>query len=54
MGSLHCVWIHTNEMISAWYLLGAVCVTPPHLEAVVPQHLLEHGAVLLDGRQSTS
>jgi hypothetical protein len=29
MGSPYFVWINANEIISAWYLLGAVCVTPP-------------------------
>jgi hypothetical protein len=29
MGSPYCVWINTNELISSWYLLGAVCVAPP-------------------------
>jgi hypothetical protein len=29
MGSPYFVWINTNEMISSWYLLGAVCVAPP-------------------------
>jgi hypothetical protein len=29
MGSPYFVWINTNEIISSWYLLGAVCVTPP-------------------------
>jgi hypothetical protein len=28
MGSPDFVWINTNEIISSWYLLGAVCVTP--------------------------
>jgi hypothetical protein len=23
------VWINANEIISSWYLLGAVCVAPP-------------------------
>jgi hypothetical protein len=31
MGSPYFVWINANEIISSWYLLGAVCVTPPHL-----------------------
>jgi hypothetical protein len=29
MGSPYFVWLNTNEIISSWYLLGAVCVTPP-------------------------
>ena len=29
MGSPYFVWINTNEIISSWYLLGAVCVPPP-------------------------
>jgi hypothetical protein len=29
MGSPYSVWINANEIISSWYLLGAVCVTPP-------------------------
>jgi hypothetical protein len=29
MGPPYFVWINTNEIISSWYLLGAVCVTPP-------------------------
>ena len=29
MGSPYFVWINANEIISLWYLLGAVCVTPP-------------------------
>jgi hypothetical protein len=29
MGSPYFVWISTNEIISSWYLLGAVCVAPP-------------------------
>ena len=29
MGSSYFVWINTNEIISSWYLLDAVCVTPP-------------------------
>jgi hypothetical protein len=29
MGSPYFEWINTNEIISSWYLLGAVCVTPP-------------------------
>jgi hypothetical protein len=29
MGSPYFVWINTNEIIASWYLLGAVCVTPP-------------------------
>jgi hypothetical protein len=28
MGSPYFVWINTNEIISSWYLLGAVCVAP--------------------------
>jgi hypothetical protein len=28
-GSPYFVWINANEIISSWYLLGAVCVTPP-------------------------
>jgi hypothetical protein len=28
-GSPDFVWINTNEIISSWYLLGAVCVSPP-------------------------
>ena len=28
MGSLYFVWINTNKIISSWYLLDAVCVTP--------------------------
>jgi hypothetical protein len=28
MGSPYFVWINTNEIISSWYLLDAVCVTP--------------------------
>jgi hypothetical protein len=29
MGSPYFVWINANEIISSWYLLGAVCVAPP-------------------------
>jgi hypothetical protein len=29
MGSPYFAWINANEIISPWYLLGAVCVTPP-------------------------
>jgi hypothetical protein len=29
MGSPDLVWINANEIISSWYLLDAVCVTPP-------------------------
>jgi hypothetical protein len=29
MGSPYFVWINTNEIVSSWYLLDAVCVTPP-------------------------
>jgi hypothetical protein len=29
MSSPYFVWINTNEKISSWCLLGAVCVTPP-------------------------
>jgi hypothetical protein len=29
MGSPDFVWINTNEIISSWYLLGAVCVAAP-------------------------
>jgi hypothetical protein len=29
MGSPYFVWINTNEIISPWYLLGAVCVACP-------------------------
>jgi hypothetical protein len=29
MGSPYFVWINTNEIISSWCLLDAVCVTPP-------------------------
>jgi hypothetical protein len=29
MGSPDFVWINTNETISSWYLLDAVCVPPP-------------------------
>jgi hypothetical protein len=29
MGSPDFVWINANEIISSWYLLGAVCVAPP-------------------------
>jgi hypothetical protein len=29
MGSPYVVWINANEIISSWYLLGAVCVNPP-------------------------
>jgi hypothetical protein len=41
MGSPYFVWINTNEIISSWYLLDAVCVTPPTqvLEAEDPRPL---------------
>jgi hypothetical protein len=29
MGSPDFVWINNNEIVSSWYLLRAVCVTPP-------------------------
>ena len=29
MGSPYFVWKNTNEISSPWYLLDAVCVTPP-------------------------
>ena len=29
MGSPYFVWKNTNEIILSWYLLDAVCVTPP-------------------------
>jgi hypothetical protein len=29
MGYPDFVWINANEIISSWYLLGAVCVAPP-------------------------
>jgi hypothetical protein len=29
MGSPYFVWINANEIISSWYLRGAVCVTSP-------------------------
>jgi hypothetical protein len=29
MDSPYFVWINANEIISSWYLLGAVCVAPP-------------------------
>jgi hypothetical protein len=29
MDSPDFVWINTNEIVSSWYLLGAVCVAPP-------------------------
>jgi hypothetical protein len=29
MGSPYFVWINANEIISSWYLLGAVCAAPP-------------------------
>ena len=29
MGSPYFVWINNNDIISSWYLLDAVCVTPP-------------------------
>jgi hypothetical protein len=28
IGSPYFVWINTNEIISSWYLLDAVCVAP--------------------------
>jgi hypothetical protein len=36
MGSPYFVWINANEIISSWYLLGAVCVTPPAKVKVPP------------------
>jgi hypothetical protein len=49
MGSPYFVWINANEIISSWYLLGAVCVTPPplpqeHGHASVVELLLSNGA----------
>jgi hypothetical protein len=53
MGSPYFVWINTNEIISSWYLLGAVC-DPPAQEHKDAQHvwpevvdvLVKHGASL--------
>jgi hypothetical protein len=36
MGSPYFVWINTNGIISSWYLLDAVCVTPPRQEILFP------------------
>jgi hypothetical protein len=37
MGSPYFVWINTNEIISSWYSLGAVCVNPPSTRLRQPQ-----------------
>ena len=36
MGSPYFVWINANKIISSWYLLDAVCVTPPGLAQNAP------------------
>jgi hypothetical protein len=52
MGSPYFVWINTNEMISSWYLLGAVCVTPP--TDLVRQQRLDEGPEPAGPAESTS
>jgi hypothetical protein len=34
MGSPYFVWINANEIVSSWYLRGAVCVAPPPYQQV--------------------
>jgi hypothetical protein len=43
------VWINTNEIISSWYLLDAVCVVPPR-----PAVHQARGCALLSNGNSTS
>ena len=51
MGSPYFVWINTNEIISSWYLLGAVCVALPYLSAQVRVHAhVLHHALRLPAR----
>ena len=48
MGSPYFVWINANKIISSWYLLDAVCVTPPSMTRVCA-----HGRSRRTSRTST-
>jgi hypothetical protein len=58
MGSSYFVWINANEIISSWYLLGAVCVAPPRwlLQAIEEEAvmLVAGGAATIQVRETPS